>query len=82
MMTAIREIEVIHISLPTRREHKWTGLTEPIGGYILIRMTGDCRHATAAERADVAPLEGLEQGRINGIVRGILSLPALRSENK
>jgi muconate cycloisomerase len=40
-MTAILEIEVIHISLPTRREHKWTGLTEPIGGYILIRMTGD-----------------------------------------
>jgi muconate cycloisomerase len=40
-MTAIREIEVIHISLPTRREHKWTGLTEPIGGYILVRMTGD-----------------------------------------
>ena len=40
-MTTIQGIEVIHISLPTRREHKWTGLTEPIGGYILIRMTGD-----------------------------------------
>ena len=40
-MTAIQGIEVIHISLPTRLEHKWTGLTEPIGGYILIRMTGD-----------------------------------------
>ncbi len=40
-MAAISEIEVIHVSLPTRREHRWTGLTEPIGGYVLIRMTGD-----------------------------------------
>ena len=40
-MTPIREIEVIHVALPTRREHKWTGLTEPIGGYIVIRMTGE-----------------------------------------
>ncbi len=40
-MAAIRQIEVIHIALPTRREHKWTGLTEPIGSYILVRMTGD-----------------------------------------
>ncbi len=39
-MTAIEDIRIIHISLPTRREHKWTGLTEPIGGYILVRMTG------------------------------------------
>lgn len=40
-MVAIRQIEIIHIVLPTRREHKWTGLTEPIGSYILVRMTGD-----------------------------------------
>ena len=40
-MTAIREIEVIHISLPTRREHKWTGLTEPIGRYVLVKATDD-----------------------------------------
>ncbi len=40
-MAAISEIEVIHVSLPTRREHRWTGLTEPIGGYVLIRMSGD-----------------------------------------
>ncbi len=39
--TRIAEIEVIHVALPTRREHKWTGLTEPIGGYVLTRMTGD-----------------------------------------
>ena len=40
-MVAIRHIELIHVALPTRREHKWTGLTEPIGSYILLRMTGD-----------------------------------------
>src|SRR6516165_1076571 len=35
----IANIELYHIALPTRREHKWTGLTEPIGGYVLVRMT-------------------------------------------
>ena len=40
MTTAIHGLEVIHVALPTRREHKWAGLTEPIGGYVLVRMTG------------------------------------------
>ena len=40
-MVAIRHIELIHVALPTRREHKWTGLTEPIGSYILVRVGGD-----------------------------------------
>ena len=40
-MPGIKEIAVVHVSLPTRREHKWTGLTEPIGGYVLVRMAGD-----------------------------------------
>ena len=35
----IATIELRHVSLPTRREHKWTGLTEPIGGYVLVKMT-------------------------------------------
>src|SRR6266478_8271168 len=30
----IAAIELHHVALPTRREHKWTGLTEPIGGYV------------------------------------------------
>ena len=34
----IAKIELHHIALPTRREHKWTGLTEPIGGYVLVKM--------------------------------------------
>ena len=40
-MVAIAHLDVIHVQLPTRRIHKWTGLTEPIGGYMLVRMTGD-----------------------------------------
>ena len=40
-MPAIKQVDVIHVALPTRREHKWTGLTEPIGGYILVRMHSD-----------------------------------------
>ena len=42
-MPSIKKIEVIHVNLPTRREHKWTGLTESIGGYILVRMESDSR---------------------------------------
>src|SRR5215468_8679833 len=37
----IAAIETYHIALPPRREHKWTGLTEPIGGYVLIKMTDE-----------------------------------------
>jgi muconate cycloisomerase len=39
-MTAIAKIETILVRLPTRRTHKWTGLTEPIGQYLLVKMTG------------------------------------------
>jgi muconate cycloisomerase len=38
-MSEIRSVETIVVQLPTRREHKWTGLTEPIGRYVLVRMT-------------------------------------------
>jgi muconate cycloisomerase len=34
----IAKVELHHVALPTRREHKWTGLTEPIGGYVLVKM--------------------------------------------
>jgi muconate cycloisomerase len=40
----IAGIELFHVALPTRREHKWTGLQEPIGGYVIFKMTdGDGR---------------------------------------
>ncbi|WP_332719871.1 mandelate racemase/muconate lactonizing enzyme family protein [Pelagibacterium mangrovi] len=39
-MIQIASIETRLVRLPTRREHKWTGLTEPIGQYLLVKMTG------------------------------------------
>lgn len=38
-MPTIASIETMQVQLPTRREHKWTGLTEPIGRYLLTRIT-------------------------------------------
>jgi muconate cycloisomerase len=35
----IESIELHHVALPPRREHKWSGLSEPIGGYVLVKMT-------------------------------------------
>ncbi len=37
----IAQIDLHRVALPTRREHKWTGLTEPIGGYVLVKMTDE-----------------------------------------
>lgn len=39
MAASIRSVETLLVQLPTRREHKWTGLTEPIGRYVLVKMT-------------------------------------------
>jgi muconate cycloisomerase len=40
----IASLETLLVQVPTRREHKWTGLTESIGRYVLVRMTdGDGR---------------------------------------
>ena len=40
-MSRISSIHTTLVQLPTRREHKWTGLTEPIGRYVLVRMLDD-----------------------------------------
>jgi muconate cycloisomerase len=40
-MITIERVETFHVSLPVRRAHKWTGLTEPIGGYVLVKLTGN-----------------------------------------
>jgi muconate cycloisomerase len=37
----IQSVETLLVHLPTRREHVWTGLTEPIGRYLLVRITSD-----------------------------------------
>ena len=38
-MPSIKTVETLLVHLPTRREHKWTGLTEPIGRYVLVKVT-------------------------------------------
>ena len=38
-MPTIQSEETIIVQLPTRREHKWTGLTEVIGRYVMVKMT-------------------------------------------
>ena len=40
-MVRIEKVDTVHIALPTRRAHKWRGLTGDIGGYVLVRLTGD-----------------------------------------
>ena len=41
LLPSIQSVETLLVQLPTRREHKWTGLTEPIGRYVLVKMTDD-----------------------------------------
>lgn len=38
-MPVIEKVEIIFVQLPTRRVHKWAGLTEPIGRYPLVKLT-------------------------------------------
>ncbi len=61
----IANIELYHIALPTRREHKWTGLTEPIGGYVLVKMT-DAAEGTGWGEAPVLKDWGGDFGRYFG----------------
>jgi muconate cycloisomerase len=37
----IASAELRRVSLPLRRQHKWTGLTEPIGGYVLVKLADE-----------------------------------------
>jgi muconate cycloisomerase len=37
----VRDIQTFVVQLPTRRIHQWTGLTEPIGRYLLVKMTDE-----------------------------------------
>lgn len=38
-MPTIKSIETLIVQLPPRREHKWTGLTEVIGRYVIVKVT-------------------------------------------
>ncbi len=72
----IAGIDLFHVSLPTRREHKWTGLQEPIGGYVILRMTDGAGRVGWGE-APVLKDWGGEFGRYfgesPGTVRAVVS---------
>lgn len=40
-LAPIAAIETLSVALPTRRTHKWAGLNEPIGVYLLVKITGE-----------------------------------------
>jgi muconate cycloisomerase len=61
----IRSVETLVVALPTRREHKWTGLTESIGRYALVRMTDDAGNVGWGEAPALKDWGG-EHGRYFG----------------
>jgi muconate cycloisomerase len=63
--STIRSVETLVVALPTRREHKWTGLTESIGRYALVRMTDDAGHVGWGEAPALKDWGG-EYGRYFG----------------
>lgn len=40
-MSPIASVETLSVALPTRRKHYWTGLTEPIGVYLLVKVSAE-----------------------------------------
>jgi muconate cycloisomerase len=71
--TKIQSIDTILIQLPTRREHKWTGLTEPIGRYVLTKMLDDAGNIGWGEAPALKDWGG-EFGRYFGESPAIVSL--------
>lgn len=58
-------METLVVVLPTRREHKWTGFTESIGRYVLVRMTDDAGNVGWGEAPALKDWGG-EYGRYFG----------------
>ena len=72
-MSRIASLSTVVVQLPTRREHKWTGLTEPIGRYILTRMTDEDGRVGWGEAAALKDWGG-EFGRYFGESAAIVEL--------
>src|SRR6185503_14680358 len=64
-MPVITGVETIRVALPTRRVHKWTGLTEPIGRALLVRLIDDAGHEGWGEAPAIKDWGG-EHGRYFG----------------
>ena len=76
-MSRITSLETVVVQLPTRREHKWTGLTEPIGRYILTKMTDEDGRIGWGEAAALKDWGG-EFGRYFGESAAIVELVIAR----
>lgn len=72
-MSRILSLSTVLVQLPTRREHKWTGLTEPIGRYILTKMTDEDGRVGWGEAAALKDWGG-EFGRYFGESAEIVEL--------
>jgi muconate cycloisomerase len=72
-LSRITSLGTIVVQLPTRREHRWTGLTEPIGRYILTRMTDEDGRVGWGEAAALKDWGG-EFGRYFGESVSIVEL--------
>lgn len=70
-MSGITSVSTVVVQLPTRREHKWTGLTEPIGRYLLVKMTDSDGRVGWGEAAALKDWGG-EFGRYFGESIGIV----------
>jgi muconate cycloisomerase len=69
-MMGIEKIDLFHVALPTRRAHKWKGLTGDIGGYLLVRVTGS-RGTVGWGEAPVIKDWGGDHGKHYGETPGI-----------
>lgn len=83
-ISVIEAVEMFHVVLPLRREHKWTGATEPIGGYLLVKLIaqdGSCGWGECTALKDWAGEHGRYYGESVYIARTVIErylAPAIR----
>jgi muconate cycloisomerase len=76
MNSAIERVELTHVVLPPRREHKWTGATEAIGGYLLVKLVaqdGSCGWGECTALKDWAGEHGRYFGESVYIARMVIA---------
>jgi muconate cycloisomerase len=76
-LSRIASVNTLVVQLPTRREHKWTGLTEPIGRYVLTQVTDEDGRTGWGEAAALKDWGG-EFGRYFGESAAIVELVVAR----
>ena len=76
-MANLSSVETMLVQIPTRRTHKWTGLTEPIGRYQLVKLT-DSEGGVGWGEAPALKDWGGEFGRYYGESAAIVDLVITR----